>query len=235
MAKENPKKLIIIICSVIIVCIAVAVSLIILLGRKTKQEIRSVQAYSVTFYSDDGSVLLIESVEEHKSATPPVQPEMSYGNIFVKWDKAFSDITSDLNVYPVTKKVTDETNVFALSGAYGQKGSDVIVPFQLCGSVCVSGFDLRIQYDPEVVELLSVFNVDGGIVYNDSEKGVVKLNFVSVENTTADVDICTFKFRIKADNGDIPIKANVINAYAYEGETLYKTDYLTIDSVIYVY
>ena len=179
--------------------------------------------------------MIIDTVKKHQPATPPVQPEMSYGNIFTKWDKDFSDITSDMDVHPVTKPVKGKTNVFALSGTYGQKETEVFVPLQLCGDVLLSGFELKVQYDSQSLELLSVFNVDGSVVYNDAEPGVVNINYVSIDNTTADVDICTLKFKIKADKGEIPIGTNVVNAYANDGDNMKKVDYVTIDASAFVY
>lgn len=230
MFKNRSKKSIAILCSVVVACIAVVVCLIVLFQR-----VGDGREYKVSFYSDDGTVLKVDAVQKHQSATPPVQPEMSFGTVFVKWDKDFSDITSNVRIHPVTKSVKGESNVFALSGTYGQKGSEVYVPLQLCGDVLVSGFEVTVQYDSQSLELLSVFNVDGGVVYNDTEPGVIRLNYVSIENTTADVDICTFKFMVKAENGDIPISTSVINAYANDGDDMRKADYGTIDAAVFAY
>lgn len=235
MFKNKSIKIVAIVCSIIVAMIAIVVLLIIPLVQNNRRDSGSGQTFAVTFYSNDGTILKIDTVEEHKSAIPPVQPEMSYGNIFVKWDKEFSEITSDIDVYPVTKSVKGKKNVFALSGAYVTKDSEAIVPLQLCGDVLISGFEMNVKYDSEKMELLSVFDVDGGIVYNDSELGIIKLNYVSIENTMADVDICTFKFKVKADNGEIPIALNIVNAYANDGDDMNKADYITIDSSVFVY
>ena len=157
MIRSQSKRTATVLCFAVIVCIALVASIIILIDLSTKRDSGNRQTYTVSFYSDNGTALKIDSVEEHQSAEPPVQPEMSYGNVFVRWDGAFSDVTSDMEVHPVTKSIKEENNAFALSGAYGQKGTVAFVPLQLCGKVCVSGFDLRVQYDPEFMELLSVF------------------------------------------------------------------------------
>ena len=235
MVKNKSIKTVAIVCSIIIAIIAIAALLIIPLVQNNRRDSGSKQTFAVAFYSNDGTILKIDTVEEHKSATPPVQPEMSYGNIFVKWDKDFSEITSDVDVYPITQSIKGERNVFALSGAYLTNDSEAIVPLQLSGDVLISGFEMNVKYDYEKMELLSVFDVDGGIVYNDSELGIIKLNYVSVENTIADVDICTFKFKVKADNGEIPIKLNIVNAYVNDGDNMNKADYITIDSSVFVY
>ena len=234
MTKKLSKKTVIISC-ITIVCLIVIAALIILLGLKAKQDPREAKTYNVTFYSDNNTVLKIDNVIEHHSATPPVQPEMTYGNIFVKWNEDFTNVISDLEVHPETKTVRSEKNVFALSGAYGTNDSEIVVPLQLCGDVLLSGFELKVVYHPEKLELQSVFNVDGGILLNDEEAGVVKINYVSIENTVSDVDICTFKFKIKAETGEIPIKTNIISDYANDEDNRYKIDYINVDSVVYTY
>ena len=234
MTKRLSKK-VILICCIAILCLAAVGTTIFLLASKNKQAFRDTKTYKVTFYSDNNTVLKIDHVMEHHDATPPVQPEMTYGNIFVKWKEDFTDINSDMEVHPEIKSVKSENNVFALTGVYGTKGSDVIVTMRLCGDVCISGFELKANYDPAKLELISIFNVDGGVLFNDEESGVIKINYVSIENTVSDVDICTFKFKVKADNGEVPINTTVISAYANNGDDMYKVEYMTVDSFVYIY
>ena len=70
---------------------------------------------------------------------------------------------------------TKKPNVFAMSGAYGKKDGSVIVPLQLTGDVLLSGFDIIIKYDADALALESVFNEDGGIVYNSEKPGEVRI------------------------------------------------------------
>ena len=168
---------------------------------------------AVTFYSDDGTILKIDYVQKGSAAVPPAEPQMSYGMVFQSWDTEFSRVTRDLEVHPVCVDVKEKTNAFAVGGAYGKVGETVTVPVTLCGQVCVAGFDATITYDPEALELVDVTE-DGAVLYNDEIPGALRLNYVSVENTEADVDVCRLQFRIKAEKGPIPVTMELHSIYA---------------------
>lgn len=192
--------------------------------------------YTVTFYADNGSILKIDAVPENGSATPPVEPEMSYGNIFTKWTSNFSAVKENMEIHPECQSVLGKDNVFALAGAYGKAGECIIVPLQLCGNVQLSGFDLTVEYDPEFLALEAVFNEDGGVVYNDEQPGQIRMNYVSVEDTVADVDICTFKFLVLADTGETPISVSVNSICAgSEDDSMFVPKYTTIQAAVYIY
>jgi hypothetical protein len=168
---------------------------------------------AATFYSNDGSILKTDYVQKGGTAVPPEEPQMSYGMIFQSWDTDFSMVTKDIEVRPVCENVTEKTNAFAVASAYGKVGDTVTVPVTLCGQVCVAGFDITITYDPELLELISV-SEDGAVLYNDEVPGKIRLNYVSVENTEADVDICRLQFRIKSGSGSIPVTMELHSIYA---------------------
>lgn len=197
--------------------------------------IQSKEKYKVVFHSDTGEILAIETVKRNGIATPPESPKMQYGNIFQEWDTNFTKVKSDLDVHPKTANFTDKPNVFALSGGYGLKDDTVFVPFVLCGEVCLSGFDVAVNYDKDVLELVSVYDVDGAVIYNKDTEGVVNLNYTSTENTEGDVDICSFKFKIKdnIEKTDISITMNSICANKND-ETFYTPKNTIINSSVYV-
>lgn len=193
-------------------------------------------SYTVTFISDDGKILFIDSVEEGHTATPPSLPEMSYGNVFSKWTSDFSSVTKDIVVQPECQSVAGKTNVFAMASAYGKPGECVIVPFELCGVVCLCGFDLIVEYDPEQLALESVFDEDGDIFYNEGMPGQVFLNFVSVKDVESDVGICKFKFRILSESGELPVSVKMTSVYAgNEDEAMYIPEYEIIPAKVFVY
>lgn len=168
---------------------------------------------AATFYSNDGSILKTDYVQKGGTAVPPEEPQMSYGMIFQSWDTDFSKVTKDIEIRPVCENVTEKTNAFAVISAYGKVGDTVTVPVTLCGQVCVAGFDITITYDSEMLELISVAE-DGAVLYNDEVPGKIRLNYVSVENTEADVDICRLQFRIKSGSGSIPVTMELHSIYA---------------------
>ena len=205
-------------------------------GEEAETEAYTGPTYTVTFYANDGSILWIDTVPESEAATPPAEPEMTYGNVFSKWDSDFTSVTKDLEIRPEWQSITGKKNVFALAGAYGKTGDDVFVPFKLCGDVCLCGFDLTVTYDPAKLQLESVFNEDGDIIYNDEMPGEIHLNFVSIKDVEADVDICSFKFKVLAENGEIPVTASMTSIYAgNDDDSMYVPDYELIPANVYVY
>lgn len=193
-------------------------------------------AYTVTFYADDSSVLCIDTVKAGESATPPAEPQMTYGNVFMKWDKDFSAISEVVKVFPECQSVTGKKNVFALESAYGRKEETIVVPFRLCGDVYLCGFDLTVHYDADKLELESVFHEDGDVIFNDETTGEIYLNFASIENVKADVDICWFKFRIIADSGEVPVFVTMNSVYVgAEDDEMLVPEYELISANVYIY
>ena len=195
--------------------------------------------YTVTFYSNDGTVLKIDSVEKGKTANPPAQPQMLYGTVFQSWDTDISSVTKNLEVRPICEDVKEKQNIFAIEGAYGKSGGTVIVPIRLCGEVCVSAFDMTISYDSNALDLISV-SEDGAVLYNDEMPGKIKLNYVSTDNTLADVDICFLEFSIKDPSGQSQVTLDMHSIYACqdslesENDDLYVPEYTTINGTVYV-
>lgn len=193
--------------------------------------------HTVTFYSDDGTVLKIDSVKENSFATPPVAPEMTYGMVFKAWDTDFSKVTEDLEVHPVCEEIRGKPNVLAVESRYTREDNTVVVPLQLSGDVCVSGLDITVRYDPESIKLQLVTE-DAAVVVNDATPGIIKLNYVSTENTVADVDICNFKFLANVREGIIPVTVEIDGVYAFEDEDqmdkLYVPECTIIDGNVFV-
>lgn len=195
------------------------------------------QKHTVTFYSNDGTVLKIDSVNENSSATPPVAPSMTYGTVFKSWDTDFSNVTKDLEIRPVCEEIKDKPNVLAIQSRYAKKDGTVVVPIQLCGNVCVSGLDITVRYDKELLNLKTVTE-DKGVIFNDATPGIIKLNYVSTQNTVADVDICNLQFYVNATEGEIPITIEISGIYAFEdqekNDTLFIPESTVIDGKVFV-
>ena len=193
--------------------------------------------HTVTFFSDDGTILKIQRVLDGETAEPPVEPQMSYGSIFSHWEENYSQVHDDLEVHPSCKSFLGHTNVLALTGASGRTGEDCFVSLLLCGDVQVSGLDLAVNYDPEALQLQSLYNEDGGVVYNDEIPGQILINYVSARNTVGDVDLCSFKFRMLADSGETPLSIQLNSIYANKddsGDVLITPNYELFDAVVRV-
>lgn len=203
------KRIILIALSIFLAIVLIVVGVLVIKNIDNKKECE------VTFLSNDGTILKVDVVEKGQSANPPVKPQMTFGTVFKSWDVDISKITSNMKVNPVCEDISKKENVFAVEGAYGKSGGTVIVPIRLCGDVCVSAFDLTISYDSAVLELISV-KEDGGVIYNDETPGKINLNYVSVENTTADVDVCYLEFSIKSEIEQSAISIEMNKIYAYD-------------------
>ncbi len=212
-------------------CFLVIVTVIILLNGLNKK------TYEVTFYSDTGVVLKIDTVKKHSSATPPNSPKITYGKVFKSWDIDFSDVTKDLDVHPVCEETKEKMNVIVVQSLYSAKENTITVPIQLCGNVCAAGLDITIHYDKDSLKLQSVTE-DGSVIYNDSTPGIVNLNYVSAVNTTADVDLCNLQFLTGSNEGEFPLTIEVKSIYAFEDgsktDELYIPDFTAIDGMVYV-
>ena len=208
-------------------------------NQESNSELVNKNQYTVTFYSNDGTVLKIDSVENEMAANPPAQPQMLYGTVFRSWDADIASVTNNLEVYPICENANGKLNIFAIEGSYGKSGGTVIVPFRLCGDVCVAAFDITVSYDSNALELLSV-SEDDAVIYNDKHPGVINLNYVSTDNTVTDVDICFLEFLIKSPSGHIPITLEMHSIYACQdtlesnNDALYVPEYSTINGTVYV-
>ena len=241
------KKKLWIIILILAVILAVAIISLIILGQREElgtnqgnnNHLINKDQYTVTFYSNDGTVLKIDSVEKGKAANPPAQPQMLYGTVFTSWDADISSVTKNLEVHPICEDVKVKSNVFAIEGAYGKSGGTVIVPIRLCGEVCVSAFDMTISYDSNALDLIFV-SEDGAVLYNDEMPGKIKLNYVSTDNTLADVDICFLEFSVKAPSGQSQVTIDMHSIYACqdslesENDDLYVPEYSTINGTVHV-
>ena len=56
--------------------------------------------YTVTFYDMEGNVLDVQEVAEGEDAVAPEAPEVE-GYTFVGWDADYTNVTSDLDIYPI--------------------------------------------------------------------------------------------------------------------------------------
>ena len=74
--------------------------------------------YSVKFYNYDETILLELEVEEGESAEAPSAPTKP-GYEFVGWDKEFSEVNSDLDIYPLFEIVTYDINYDLNGGVWG--------------------------------------------------------------------------------------------------------------------
>ncbi len=190
---------------------------------------------TVIYYSDDDTVVKIEQVGEDEQMALPSSPELSYGNVFEKWDAPEETGEDMQEVRPIYKSTLGIANVFAMPGTYGTSGDEITVPLRLCGEVELCGFDLTVEYDPDKLQLERVYDEDEAVILNAETPGCLRINYVSVSNTIADVDICCLKFRVLADQGEVPITQNMVSIYSWNGNgDLAVPDYHLMDGCVYI-
>ncbi len=190
--------------------------------------------YQVTFYSDTDEPLKVEEVEDGMAAEPPVDPSVSYGNVFIKWDKDFSEVKSDMDIHPVCESFLGEKNVFALSGVYASSDGTAYTSLKLCGDVCLAGFELTLEYDSEKLNLENVFDEDGDLVCNLEEPGKIIMNLASASNVEGEIDLCSFKFHVKDIGSEIPLEIHVGKAVRLEeDDSMTSPDVKVIDASVY--
>lgn len=66
----------------------------------TKPPVIEENMYTVTFYDEEGNVIHQEEVKEGSSATAPIPP-IKEGYVFDRWNKDYTNVTKDLDVYPI--------------------------------------------------------------------------------------------------------------------------------------
>ena len=194
------------------------------------------QECEVIFYSDNERVISVSRILSGQTAIPPVDPQLRNGLVFQKWDKDVTNIKQDTEFHPQYVSVSESENAFVIPGTYGEYGTTVSVPLKLCGKVCLSGVDLTVEYDSDVLQLKDVTNADEAVIYNGETPGMIRLNYVSTENTTADVDLCNFSFNILKDISETPIhiKVNSICANGEQDE-FYVPTYTLVDASVYAF
>lgn len=65
--------------------------------KPTESQITEAKTYEVKFFVDGKQVGQTQEVEEGKAAEAPTPPKQE-GKVFIKWDKDFDSVTSDLSV-----------------------------------------------------------------------------------------------------------------------------------------
>lgn len=190
--------------------------------------------YTVTFLGPDGATLHVDEVNPGEAAEPPVNPVMPQGYVFSHWDRDFSSVTEDMEVYAVCIEWAPTGNVLAIGGGYTRRGGDVTVPLQLSGQVCLCAFDVRITYDTEALDFVEFAAQDGAVDANCiEEEGVIYLNYASVENTVGEVDLADLVFTAIGEPGQTSMEIEVSEIIAFdEAYEFYVPEYTAIPATV---
>ena len=107
--------------------------------------------FTVTFKDYDGTVLKTETVERGNSAIAPASPTRE-GYVFIGWDVAFDNVSSDLTVTAQYEESTSPMIYVAkVSAENGDK--DIQVPVSIANNAGIMGMVLTVTYDESVMTL----------------------------------------------------------------------------------
>ena len=196
-------------------------------------------SYTVTFVDYDGTVLKLQVVEAGKSATAPADPVRA-GYAFTGWDKAFTNVQSDLTVtakYELTPTTEPTILVSDANATAGATQVQVIVSIR--NNPGIVGMTLKLNFDDSVLTLTSVEKGEAlsEMTFTKPKNLVSGCNFpwdaqeVLPENATnGEILILTFSVQSSApagryaitlryddgaiiDNDLMPVDMNIINGY----------------------
>lgn len=154
-------------------------------------------AYTVTFADHDGTVLSVQEVEKGGSAVLPEAPSRD-GYYFTGWDGVWENVTANTTVTATYVK-EDAANIFTVEAASDETTGLITVSVALGGSVKLSGFDIRLQYDTSKLEYISAdseLSLDV-LTKHYADSGEVRALLMANQDTTAGGDILKAVFQIK--------------------------------------
>ena len=91
-------------------------------------EVVEMNSYTVTFYTADNQILQTERIAEGEAAVPPADP-IKIGYLFTGWSVDFSEVTSNLQVYPqyIRDPAAPEYTVTAVSATVGEGNTSTVL------------------------------------------------------------------------------------------------------------
>lgn len=108
--------------------------------------------YTVKFFSSNEILLKTEKVREGEDASPP-EPPKEDGYHFLKWDKAFNHVKSDLAIYAQYEKNKNEPEIFVRNKKISEKKDEVWVNVEIRNNPGILGMTLQIKYDEKFILL----------------------------------------------------------------------------------
>ena len=193
---------------------------------------------TVTFIDWNGDIIDAQTVLSGNDATLPVAPTRP-GYEFCGWSGSYQSIFSDTTVLAQYIDATKE-NVFKVFSARANKNNYVTISVYLGGIVDMSGFDMNLHYDKDVLEVSNInsnFNLD--VVANHIEKdNRIRFNYSSNKNRAKSAKIMEIEFKIKnteKTNTLIELKpASVVKIDSSQDKTPIDADYNIDNGVIII-
>lgn len=159
------------------------------------------ETYEVKFYDHHNTLIKKEEVAFGENATSPLYTLESHTQLFLGWDKTFTDVKNDLDIYPLLADISNENNVIYSSFACSSEDGILTVSFQITGMVNFCCLELEIDYDKACLEYIQATKVDGDGIVNVFEDKIYFV-FACSENINGSVDFMTLEFKVIDKNND---------------------------------
>lgn len=171
--------------------------------------------FNVTFKDYDGTVLKVEELKEGENATAPQNPVRD-GYEFIKWDTAYENVITDLEVTAIYEEITEPTII--VSNGVCNAGEEIEISVTTVKNPGLLGAVFSIEYDESAMTLKSVENGNAMKDYTFTPPKNIKndcniaWNTNDVPKGNKDGEILKMKFEIAKDtpigNYSVSIKDN---------------------------
>ncbi len=187
---------------VLILLVGVIASGAIVYARRPAEETEETVYHTVRFLDSDGTLIEEKQVAHGDAAIPPEMESTADGIVFDGWSKMLYSVGDSADVQPIYRDMREEKNTLYLDAAYGQLGETINAKIWLGGQVCLSGMELTIVYDPEVLE---AFTCDPSSPFEVTEtsEGSIKLRMAESENCTEAFCVANISYKISDNSSNI--------------------------------
>lgn len=150
--------------------------------------------------------------------------------VFTQWDKEGDSRAKFQDVSQVK-------NTVAIPSKYGKAGETLTAEVRLCGQVELSGFDLTVTYDKELLKFVAFENADEDLVFHcDEETGTIRMNYLRMTNLEEDLKVCDLQFEILSTlSCETVLDVEMVEAISFDenGEILF-CNYSLVDAKVYL-
>ncbi len=153
------------------------------------------ETYTVRFLNEDGSLLSTQEVSKGKSPIPPTNMGMHANSFFKGWSRDPRTVTGKANLTAEYVDLGETTNAIGYDAIYCKAGEEFTIHLRLAGQVELSCLGIKVSFG-DALSFVGVDAYDPEMVYHYNEDNeTLRIAMASGENITAQVDLCTMRFR----------------------------------------
>lgn len=148
------------------------------------------------FIDNEGNLAKMHTVPINGSAVPPMMPKRE-GYYPGGWSADYHQISESTVLRPAYISNT-ANNIFLLDSATVSEGEAVSLKVNLCGTVKLINFQVRLEYNPEVLEVVSYGDDNETVIINHiPAKNKILMNFSRATNRTKALELTQVTFKVK--------------------------------------